>query len=87
MQHGAVTINGFHCCTGRLNYQFEAFALEQIISKYIRASRIVKVSRNFAPRGSFATFFKVIFRSGLIFPIGSGLGVSIFQSKFLVKKH
>ena len=52
-----------------------------------RASQIAKVGRNFAPRGSFASFFKVIFRSDLIFPIGSGLGVSFFQSKFLVKKH
>ena len=32
-----------------------------------RASRFAESARNFAPRGSFAHFFKVVFRSGLLF--------------------
>ena len=40
-----------------------------------RASQNAKVCRNFAPQGSFASFFKVIFRSGLLFPIQDRLTV------------
>ena len=41
----------------------------------VRASQFAKVGRNFAPQGSFASFFKVIFRSGLLFPIQDRLMV------------
>ena len=51
----------------------------------VRASQIAKSARNLALRGSFASFFKVIFRSGLLFPIGGGLGVSFFRLKFYLK--
>ena len=40
-----------------------------------RASQFAKVFRNFAPQGSFASFFKVICRSGLLFPIQDRLTV------------
>ena len=40
--------------------------------KPVRASQFAKVGQNFAPQGSFASFFEVIFRSDLIFPMGNG---------------
>ena len=41
-----------------------------------RASQFAESALNFAPRGSFAHFFKVIIRCGLLFLIGSGLRVN-----------
>ena len=49
------------------------------VDYFTRASQFAKSVRNLAPRGSFASFFKVIFRSGLLFLIGSGLGVPVFD--------
>ena len=45
----------------------------------IRASQFAKSAQNLAPQVSFASFFKVIFRSGLLFLIGSGFEVPVFD--------
>ena len=47
-----------------------------------RASQFAESARNFAPRGSFVHFIKVIFRSGLLFLIGSGLEASTCDRSF-----
>ena len=45
----------------------------------VRASQFARRARILALRGSFACFFKVIFRSGLLFLIGGRLGVAYFR--------
>ena len=62
--------------------------LQKVPKTLLRGARLgrpnmQKSARNLAPQDSFVSFFKVIFRSGLIFSIGSGLGVStVLESLF-----